>query len=390
MKTFVRASILIAALAIIMLAVGAVAPALAQTTTTFTGFSVGEANIRSAPGVNAGVIGVLPPGEQVTAIGRNVGNNWIQIQMATTTGWVASWLTVYSGDTILLPAVSDDNPEPSERDQQGPFIVSSPYNVNIRSGPDIDANILTVMPFTGEATALARVDSSNWLKIKYKTTTGWVAKWRVILSADVNALPVEGASTGGGGSPSLPTTPGIPPLFPSPGPKTTPSAPPTSLPAGSITIQAPSRANVRSAPSITASVLDIISFTDEAVVIGQTAGHNWLQVKHNGTTGWVARWVVITSEDTSAVSVTSPSNDVTPAPGGLVSGKGIYDVFVRSGPSLNNGQVAVLPAYTSVPLLTRTEESNWVKIDFQGTQGWVAAWIIVATSDINNLPVETP
>ncbi len=388
MKSIARASNAATVLAVVLLALLAASPASAQTAVTFTGSSVGDINIRSSPGVNASPIGVLPAGEKVIAIGRNAGNNWIQVQFGATTGWVAAWLTVYSGDTVLLPVISDDNPPPPAADKDGPFIVTSPYNVNVRAGPDIKANVLTIMPFTGQATAVTRTDASNWLKIQYKSTTGWVAKWRVILSTDVNILPVDGSAPSAPGATSqpVPTSPFSTPSVPA----STPSALPTSLPEGSIVVVAPSRANIRSAPQVTASILDIISFADLVVAVGQNAGHNWLQVTHNGTTGWVARWVVLSSDDTTLLPVTSSNSDTVPAPGGAVSGKGIYDVFVRSGPSINNGQVAVLPAYTSVLLVARTDASNWVKVDFQGTQGWVAAWVIVATADINNLPIQSP
>jgi len=384
MKSTVRVSTLTTLAVLIALTLVSVTPVFAQAVTSFTGSSLADINIRVAPGVNATSIGILPAGNKVTAIGRNVGNNWIQIQFGTTTGWVAAWLTVYSGDTVLLAVVSDENPPPAESDQNGPFIVSSPYNVNIRSAPGINSRILAILPFSNQATASARTDASNWVKVKYKSTTGWVARWLVILTADINALPVEGGIAGG------PTAqPNIPPPQ-TPGFDSTPFAAPTTLPNGSITVQTPGRVNVRSAPNVTASVLDVISFSDTAVAVGQTAGHNWLQVQHNGATGWVARWVVVSSDDTSKLPVTSNNKDVTPAPGGAVAGQGIYDVFIRSGPNINYGQVAVLPAYTSVQLLARTEESNWVRVDFQGTSGWVAAWVMIATADINNLPVETP
>jgi len=76
--------------------------------------------------------------------------------------------------------------------------------------------------------------------------------------------------------------------------------------------------------------------------------------------------------------------------GGAVAGKGIYDVFVRSGPGLSFGQLAVLPAYTQVPFVARTADSSWIRVDFNGVTGWVAAWVVVGTGDFNNLPIETP
>lgn len=347
--------------------------ALAQTATAFIGQSVNDINIRAAPGVNASSIGILPAGEKVTAVGRNSGNNWIQIQFGSTTGWVAAWLTVYSGDTALLPIVSIDEPEP-----QGtpPFVMTSPFNVNMRATPGISGAILNTIPFTDQAVAYGRNDLSSWINVEYNGTTGWVAAWLVMLDGDSNALPIL-VSTGGAATPAA-----TPPNAPS-GPAT-PLPPP---PEGGIAVQPPFRVNVRSGPSLQSPVISIIGHTDVAAAIGRNEGSNWLQIQFGSTTGWVARWVVLSSDDTSTLPITSSSTEFVDFDG-LITGQSIYDVIIRSGPSINSGQVSVLPAYTAVPLLSRTGSSNWVKVDLQGTQGWVAAWIITASADMTNLPVE--
>src|SRR5512138_3509092 len=102
---------------------------LAQGPTTLTGFSTSDINIRTAPGQSAGSVGILPASDKFVAIGRNEGNNWVQIQYGTTTGWVAGWLTVFSGDTNLLPIASSVNPQPVGG--PGPLDMTSPFNVNM-------------------------------------------------------------------------------------------------------------------------------------------------------------------------------------------------------------------------------------------------------------------
>jgi uncharacterized protein YraI len=358
--------------------------ALAEDVTALIGHSVLDVNIRAMPGLGSSAIAVLPAGEKVTAIGRNPANNWIQIQYGSTTGWVASWVTVYSGDTSLLPVTSDIIPDPVGG--PGPFVLTSPFNVNIRSAPSVEASNLGRLPYNAKASAKGRNEAGSWVSVEYQGIRGWVAAWLIILDNDINALPIVSSP----GVPAAPTSPvsTVKPAAtqgPVSGVPVTQSAP--VLPGSGITVQSPARTNIRFTPSLDGGVIDALLFNQTASVVGRNAGNNWLQINRGGTVGWVARWVVVTSNDTFGVSVTSDMAEIGPAPE-VITGHGIYDVFIRSGPSLESGQVAVLPPAGKAELVSRTEAANWIKVRYQDVEGWVAAWVIVATADMINLPVE--
>jgi uncharacterized protein YraI len=361
------------ALAIAALLTGAFAGVYAQDATTLEGRSIHNVNIRATPGVTSAVIAVLPGGAEVTAIGRSPANNWIQIEYDATTGWVASWLLVFSGDTSLLPVTTDIQPPPV--DGPGPFNVLSPYNVNIRAAPDVEAAKLGVLPYSTEALATGRNEASSWVRIKYQNLEGWVAAWLVILNGDITALPVSTSTV-----PTTPTTTATPGPTPTPGGTLPPS------PTG-ITVFTPFRVNVRSTPTIDGPILDVLSAGTTVNAIGRNAGNNWLQVEYGSTTGWVAVWVVMASDATSALPVTDSSAAVAVV-GFDLYGRGIYDLVMRAGPDLNYGPLATIPAGTEVLLLARTADSDWLKASYQGTEGWLAAWVVVGNADFNNLEVE--
>ena len=69
--------------------------------------------------------------------------------------------------------------------------------------------------------------------------------------------------------------------------------------------------------------------------------------------------------------------------------RSIYNVAIRSGPGLSYGLQTELPAYTDALLLGRTDDNSWVRVNYEGSEGWVAAWLITASGDITNLPVES-
>ncbi|MBN1313775.1 MAG: SH3 domain-containing protein [Anaerolineae bacterium] len=378
----IKFSIVMASFCVVvgLLATGSVAQA--EDVTALTGYSIFDVNIRATPGLNSSVIGVLPASEKVTAIGRNESNNWIQLQYGSTTGWVASWVTVYSGDTSLLPVTTEIDPDPIGG--PGPFELTSPFNVNIRAEPTIDSRNLGRLAYMAKASADGRNEASSWVSIEYDGIRGWVAGWLVLLSDDINALPVVGGTGSSSEKPDTSTS------------KTTPTSPPVSaadvqveppLPSSGITVQSPSRTNIRAIPSLEGSVIDALLYNQDAAVIGRNAGYNWLQINRGGTVGWVARWVVVTSDDTSSVPVTSDMAEVTQAPE-VITGRGLYDVFIRSAPSLDGAQIAVLPPAGKATLVARTEAANWIKVSYEDVEGWVAAWVIIATGDVTGLPVE--
>jgi uncharacterized protein YraI len=93
------------------------------------------------------------------------------------------------------------------------------------------------------------------------------------------------------------------------------------------------------------------------------------------------------SDATSSLPVTSDSTEITKVNVGL-TGLGIYEIIIRSGPGMNFATLATLPANTNANLLARSADSDWIKLRYQGIDGWAAAWVLIASADINNLPVE--
>jgi uncharacterized protein YgiM (DUF1202 family) len=145
--------------------------------------------------------------------------------------------------------------------------------------------------------------------------------------------------------------------------------------------------NVRSAPNLTAPVIDILQTSANAVAIGKNGANNWLQIAYGGTVGWVARWVINASDDTTSLPITDASVEKQ-AFNGVIMVKSVFDVIIRAQPSLSGASIGVLPAFTPAPAVSITEQGNWIKINNQGTEGWVASWVITASNDYTNLLVE--
>lgn len=68
------------------------------------------ANVRSGPGINYSVIGILDAGSTQEAVGRDDSAQWYVINYGGGRGWVSSHISNYSGDTNALPVVKAPPP----------------------------------------------------------------------------------------------------------------------------------------------------------------------------------------------------------------------------------------------------------------------------------------
>ena len=62
-------------------------------------------NVRSGPGVFYDQVGVLLPGQEVTALGRSTGGDWVLVEypgIAEGSGWVYSPLVILSGEELPI------------------------------------------------------------------------------------------------------------------------------------------------------------------------------------------------------------------------------------------------------------------------------------------------
>jgi hypothetical protein len=60
-------------------------------------------NVRAAPDTDAAVIDLVPNSRVFAAIGRSESGEWIQVQNALYTGWLATHLIAANGDLMQLP-----------------------------------------------------------------------------------------------------------------------------------------------------------------------------------------------------------------------------------------------------------------------------------------------
>jgi N-acetylmuramoyl-L-alanine amidase len=145
---------------------------------------------------------------------------------------------------------------------------------------------------------------------------------------------------------------------------------------------------------------------DTAVITGRY--EQWFQIDFNGTTGWVAGWIVNATNVDNVPQVEPPSEteDTTPTaapdtgeatPTQAISPTtpveptvtaGVDGANIRTGPGTEFELVGRLEPGATAPITGRY--GDWLQIDFNGTVAWVANWVVTATG-VENVPeVEPP
>jgi uncharacterized protein YraI len=83
---------------------------------------------------------------------------------------------------------------------------------------------------------------------------------------------------------------------------------------------------------------------------------------------------------------TIPAHAETAAQTGVTATPTVY-LRLRSGPGTNNPQIGLVPPGTRLAVLGRNSAASWVQVNFNGTQGWMAAWYCTITGDLISVPV---
>lgn len=233
--------------------------------------------------------------------------------------------------------------------------------LNVRSTPSLKGTITTVIPYQTGLTLLSgpvTADGYDWFQVQLRDgTTGWCVRGFTIGSAPVGA----------GTPPATPTTP------------TTPA--PGSFIYGDPVAVNTDLLNVRSGPSISASVLTVYAYGTEARVTGDATvadGYTWYPIDD---LGWVAGQYLVLNACGCRGGIYPPDDETgtptTPTPD-MDFNVTTDALNVRSGPGLSSPVVGTLyfgDAVTQYGEARTADGYTWIPIDAGQTQ-WVAAQFV--------------
>ncbi len=204
---------------------------------------------------------VVKAGETLAAIGRQYNVSWPAIAQANN---LANANQIYAGQRLCIPGGSS-TPPPAP----ATGTVSGVYFLNVRSGPGMSYERVTVISNGTQVTLLGRDSFGGWLKVRLANNSeGWVGASYISTSTVIATLPVVGVST----------------------PTPTPTPSPTPPPATGVTgIVATYGLNMRTGPSTSFPVVLALSQGMTVPVTHRNAEATWVRVTlPGGAVGWVS------------------------------------------------------------------------------------------------------
>jgi uncharacterized repeat protein (TIGR01451 family) len=155
--------------------------------------------VRTGPGLNYDILGLLKFGTQVTILAKNTRGTWFQIQLTTGTAWVSAyWVRITRVNFRALPAIEGGLgtapliPVPSPvipLTGQGVGIVNT-YLLRVRSGPGLLYQQIGLVQEGTELLLIGRSADRAWLQIQTNNGKAWVSTFYVkIKSINGAALP---------------------------------------------------------------------------------------------------------------------------------------------------------------------------------------------------------
>lgn len=212
--------------------------------------NVQDLNLRRAPSFSAPIIGILAAGTNITLIGRDPAAQWLEANTPAGHGWVDGAFIVTAGGLSTLPITTGN---------VTPYAAVAVYPaVAVHSGPSLDFPIISIL-FLGEDVDVIGHDTFYvWLQIRaVDGTVGWVLSQYLNIGGNVTLAPDNAASV-------------------------QPVAKPVAY-----------RLKVHSGPSLTSSVIGVLSEEQYVPIVGTDAHYNWWKVQTPFGTGWVSAAFVV-------------------------------------------------------------------------------------------------
>jgi uncharacterized protein YgiM (DUF1202 family) len=152
------------------------------------------------------------------------------------------------------------------------------------------------------------------------------------------------------------------------------------------------RTNLRTGPGGEFAIIRKIEFGERVEVIGRTPDQEWLLVRTtDGLEGWAAADFLAADQPVELVFIATPQATATATPLPAVTGTLVANANVRSRPSTDGTIVAELPAGAIVPVLYRTQDSNWLLVRMDtGVEGWLFAASLELDRPVGDVALYVP
>jgi N-acetylmuramoyl-L-alanine amidase len=167
-----------------------------------------------------------------------------------------------------------------------------------------------------------------------------------------------------------------------------------------VIAQAYATVNVRSGPGTQYDIIGQLTSGNEVQITGRSDEEsNWLRIDFEGRDGWVAYFTVSVLGNTEQLPVVAPRNvqaiapmPATATPANIQATSELYAtayriVNVRSGPGTEYVPIGTLQPGNSADVTGRSSDSEWLRINYNGQEGWIAFFVVSLTGLLEDTSV---
>lgn len=152
-------------------------------------------NVRDAPSASGtNVIAKINRGETYPILGRNQEGTWLLLNIGSLNGWVNIRYVGLDNEQPLPVVGAQPQPQPPAPPQPQPtgYTLTSRANLNVRSGPGTNFDVVGQLGFDEQAPIVGRNAENTWWQILDNGTLGWVIDFYVVLedNVDINRIPI--------------------------------------------------------------------------------------------------------------------------------------------------------------------------------------------------------
>lgn len=327
-------------------------------------------NVRSGPSAGHDILTTVAGGTELPVTMLSGDRKWYQVTSSIGPGWLHSAYAVPRGDFSRVPrqGLPTNLASGTNIPAGAPHVVVNTAYLNIRTGPGVGHNVLTIVK-GGTALAVTAIDSGGvWYQVETSAGTGWLNRTYTVERGNFSRVPRTGGPT-------------------------VSDAPPIEIPAGAPHLVVNTAyLNVRTGPGAGHNILTTVRGGTKLPVLMIASGNVWYQVQSPAGVGWVNRTYTVTRGNFSSVS---RSGAVSPGPreGAHLSGPTPRAVVntahlnIRTGPGAGYAIVTDVPGGTTLEVLGMSAGRNWYKVQGSFGQGWLNNHYVVFRGDISRVKV---
>jgi hypothetical protein len=155
----------------------------------------------------------------------------------------------------------------------------------------------------------------------------------------------------------------------------------------------PESAFIRLEPDEESTPTASVFANNSLIAVGRNIDGEWLEVRRPGRQdgiGWIARRLTAFTFDLALLPITDLTTGLVGEEPVVNTGFAVLTISegsLRTAADRFSTELALIPVGLTLPVLERTPDNQWLKINYRGMVGWMSEFETRTSSDLNTIPI---